>query len=191
MSDASPRHSLQERVASAILDGATRVFALHGEQASMNDIAEASGVARATVYRYFPNREFLLDELAQVAVSDLDRRLTSARIDEVAPEEGIGRVIRALVDLGDSLVLLARVRWRTDSERFESRLTKPLGQLFERGQASGEIRDDIPTLRLSDSLIGLIVGVLTSTPPLGKEDATATVTRLFLDGVRARGPKST
>jgi TetR/AcrR family transcriptional repressor of mexCD-oprJ operon len=190
MSEASQRHPLQQRVASAILDGAARVFARHGEQASTNDIAEAAGVARATVYRYFPNRESLLDELAHVAVSDLDRRLASARIDEVAPEEGIGRVIRALVDLGDSLVLLARVRWRTDSERFESRLTKPLGQLFERGQAGGVIRDDIPTLRLSDSLIGLIVGVLTSTPPLGKDDATATVTRLFLDGARARGPKS-
>lgn len=155
----------------------------------MNDIAEASGVARATVYRYFPNREFLLDELAQVAVSGLDRRLASARIDEVAPEEGIGRVIRALVDLGDSFVLLARVRWRSDPERFDT-LTRPLCQLFERGQASGEVRDDIPTLRLSDSLIGLIVGVLTSTPPLGKEDATATITRLFLDGARARGPRS-
>jgi TetR/AcrR family transcriptional repressor of mexCD-oprJ operon len=155
----------------------------------MNEVAEASGVARATVYRYFPNREFLLDELAQVAVSGLDRRLASARIDEVAPEEGIGRVIRALVDLGDSFVLLARVRWRSDPERFESSLTQPLCQLFERGQASGEVRDDIPTLRLSDSLIGLIVG-LTSTPPLGKEDATATITRLFLDGARARGPRS-
>jgi TetR/AcrR family transcriptional regulator, mexCD-oprJ operon repressor len=190
MSEPVPRHPLQERVVSAILDGATRVFALRGEQASMNDIAEAAGVARATVYRYFPNREFLLDELAQVAISDLDRRLASARIDEVAPEEAIGRIIRALVDLGDSLVLLTRVRWRTDAERFESRLTQPLGQLFERGQASGDIRDDIPPFRLSDSLIGLIVGVLTSTPPLGNEDATATINRLFLDGARARGPRS-
>jgi TetR/AcrR family transcriptional repressor of mexCD-oprJ operon len=156
----------------------------------MNDIAEASGVARATVYRYFPNREFLLDELAQVAVGDLDQRLASARIDEVPPEEGIRRVIRAFVGLGDSFVLLARVRLRSDPERFESRLMQPLRQLFERGQATGDVRDDIPALRLSDSLIGLIVGVLTSTPPLGTEDATATITRLFLDGARARGPRS-
>ena len=189
MSEASPRHPLQQRVASAILDGATRVFARHGDQASMNDIAEAAGVARATVYRYFPNREVLLDELAQVAISELGGRLSSARIDEVTPEEGIGRIIRALVDLGDSVVLLTRVRSRTDSERFECTLAKPLGQVFERGQACGGIRDDIPAIRLSDSLIGLIVGVLTSTPPLGKEDATATITRLFLDGALARGPR--
>ena len=38
-------------------------------------------------------------------------------------------------------------------------------------------------------VLGLIVGVLTSTPPLGKEDIIATITGLFLDGARARGPR--
>ena len=106
----------------------------------MNDVAEAAGVARATVYRYFPNRETLLDELARAAVSDVDARLASARIDEVTPEEGIARAVRALVDVGDSFVLLARERRRSDPERFEQRLTQPLRELFERGQASGDIR---------------------------------------------------
>jgi TetR/AcrR family transcriptional repressor of mexCD-oprJ operon len=189
MSESAPRQALQQRVAAAILDGAAQIFAVQGEQASMNDVAEAAGVARATVYRYFPNREALLDELAQAAVSDVDARLASARIDAVAPEEGIARAVRALVDVGDSFVLLARERLRSDPERFERKLTQPVRQLFERGQASGDIRDDIASARLTESLIGLIVGVLTSTPPLGKEDMTATITGLFLDGARARGPR--
>ena len=189
MSEPAPRQALQQRVAAAILDGAAQIFAVQGEQASMNDVAEAAGVARATVYRYFPNREALLDELARAAVSDVDARLASARIDEVAPEEGIARAVRALVDVGDSFVLLARERRRSDPERFERRLTQPLRELFERGQASGDIRDDITSARLTESLIGLIVGVLTSTPPLGREDMTATITGLFLDGARARGPR--
>lgn len=189
MSEPAPRQTLQERVAAAILDGAAQIFAVQGEQASMNDFAEAAGVARATVYRYFPNRETLLDELARAAVSDVDARLASARIDEVAPEEGIARAVRALVDVGDSFVLLARERQRSDPERFERRLTQPLRRLFERGQAGGDIRDDITSARLTESLIGLIVGVLTSTPALGREDMTATITGLFLDGARARGPR--
>jgi TetR/AcrR family transcriptional regulator, mexCD-oprJ operon repressor len=189
MSEPAPRHTLQQRVAAAILDGAARIFAVQGEQASMNDVAEAAGVARATVYRYFPNREALLDELARAAVDDVDARLASARIDEVAPEEGIARAVRALVDVGDSFVLLARERRRSDQERFERRLTQPLRGVFERGQASGDIRDDITSARLTESLIGLIVGVLTSTPALGREDMTATITGLFLDGARARGPR--
>ena len=124
MSEPAPRQALQQRVAAAILDGAAQLFAVQGEQASMNDVAEAAGVARATVYRYFPNREALLDELARAAVSDVDARLASARIDAVAPEEGIARAVRALVDVGDSFVLLARERLRSDPEHFERRLTR-------------------------------------------------------------------
>jgi TetR/AcrR family transcriptional regulator, mexCD-oprJ operon repressor len=189
MSEPVARQALQQRVAEAILDGAARMFAVQGEQASMNDVAEAAGVARATVYRYFPNRQALLDEMARAAVSDADQRLASARIDEVPPEEGVARAVRALVDVGDSFVLLARERVRSDPERFERRVIQPLRQLFERGQTAGDIRCDIPSARLTESLIGLIVGVLTSTPPLGKEDIIATITSLFLDGARARGPR--
>jgi TetR/AcrR family transcriptional regulator, mexCD-oprJ operon repressor len=189
MSEAAPRQALQQRVAAAILDGAARIFAAQGEQASMNEVAEAAGVARATVYRYFPNRETLLDELAQAAVTDVDARLESARIDEVSPEEGIARAVRALVDVGDPLVLLVRGRRRSDPERFERGLRRPLVRLFERGQAGGDIRADITSARLTESFIGLIVGVLTSSPPLGRDDMTATITGLFLDGARARGPR--
>ena len=189
MSEPVPRQALQQRVAAAILDGAARMFALQGEQASMNDVAAAAGVARATVYRYFPNRQALFDELAQAAVSDADARLASARIDEVAPGEGVARAVRALVDVGDSFVLLARQRVRSDPERFERGITRPLRQLFERGQAAGDIRDDIPSARLTESLLGLIAGVMMSTKPLGKEDVLATITGLFLDGARARGPR--
>jgi TetR/AcrR family transcriptional repressor of mexCD-oprJ operon len=189
MSEPAARQTLQQRVAAAILEGAAQIFAVQGEQASMNDVAVAAGVARATVYRYFPNRENLLDELARAAAAEVDARLASARIDEVAPEEGIARAVRALVDVGHSFVLLARERRRSDPERFESELTQPLRRLFERGQAGGDLRDDITSARLTESLIGLIVGVPTSTPPLGKEDMTATITGLFLDGARARGPR--
>jgi TetR/AcrR family transcriptional regulator, mexCD-oprJ operon repressor len=189
MSDPAPRPALQQRVAAAILDGAAQLFASGGEQASMNEVAEAAGVARATVYRYFPNREALLDELAQTAVRDVDMRLASARIDAVSPEEGVARAVRALVDVGNLFVVLARERPRSGADRFERGLVEPLRQLVERGQASGVIRDDITAARLTESLIGLIVGMLTSTPALGREDMTATITSLFLDGARARGPR--
>jgi AcrR family transcriptional regulator len=185
----APRPALQQRVAAAILDGAAQLFANGGEQASMNEVAEAAGVARATVYRYFPNREALLDELAQTAVRDVDMRLASARIDAVAPDEGVARAVRALVDVGNLFVVLAREQQRSGTDRFERGLVEPLRQLVGRGQASGDIRDDITAARLTDSLIGLIVGMLTSTPSLGREDMTATITGLFLDGARARGPR--
>ncbi|MBV9816995.1 MAG: TetR/AcrR family transcriptional regulator [Solirubrobacterales bacterium] len=189
MSPEAPRPALQQRVTAAILDGAAQVFVLAGEQASMNQVASVAGVARATVYRYFPNREALLAELLRAAIEDVDARLASARIDEVAPEEAIARVVRALVEIGDRFVLLARERPRSDQEQYERKLVVPVRRLFERAQASGEIRADMPGHRLVESLVGLIVGMLTSAAPLGRDDLSATITSLFLDGARARGPR--
>ena len=48
MSEPALRQTLQQRVAAAILDGAAQLFAVQGELASMNDVAEAAGVAPAT-----------------------------------------------------------------------------------------------------------------------------------------------
>lgn len=155
----------------------------------MNQVAAAAGVARATVYRYFPNRDALLDELIRVALDEVDRRLASARIDELPPEEGISRLTRALVEVGDPFVLLARERARTNPEQYERRLIVPMRRLFERAQKIGDIRGDIPGGRLSESFIGLVTGLLTSPAPLGREDLIAMITALFLDGARARGPR--
>src|SRR4051812_50167313 len=125
MSEPAPRQSLQQRVAEAILDGAARIFAQHGEQASMNDVAAAAGVARATVYRYFPNREALLDELARSAVGGVDARLGSGRIGEGAPEGGIARAVRALGGPGGGFVLFTRERPRPAPRQLQRRLPPP------------------------------------------------------------------
>jgi TetR/AcrR family transcriptional repressor of mexCD-oprJ operon len=189
MPEAARKAVLQKRVTAAILEGAAQIFVRHGEQASMNDVAEAAGVARATLYRYFPTREALLGELARAAVSDVEARLTSARIDEVPPEEGVGRAVRALVDVGNPFVLLVREERRSDHTRFERQVAQPLRRLFERGQSTGDIRADVASARLTESLFGLTAGLLQATPPLGKEDLAATIVRLFLDGARGRGPR--
>jgi AcrR family transcriptional regulator len=181
----APRHALQQRVSAAILDAAARVLGGRSEQASMSDVAAAAGVARATVYRYFPSRQALLDELARLAVRDAGERLASARIDEVGAEEGVRRAIRALVDVGDYFVVLARERVQPDADEFEHAFAAPLRRLFERGAAAGEIRRDIPSSWLTNSLVGLAVGVLRSPPALGREDTIAAITGLFFDGVRA------
>ena len=72
------RSALQQRVATVILDAAAHVFAAGGES-SMNEIAETAGVGRATLYRYFPNRQALWDEVAVVAVARISKQLQRER----------------------------------------------------------------------------------------------------------------
>jgi TetR/AcrR family transcriptional repressor of mexCD-oprJ operon len=180
------RQALQERVAAAILEAAARVLAVGGEQASMNDVAAAAGVARATLYRYFPSRQALLDELARVAADEAGARLASARVEELAAEEGVRRAVRALIEVGDPFTVVARERVRPDPEHFDRQVLEPLRRLFEHAQQAGEIREDIPSAWLTDALVGLVVSALSSRPVLGREDTIAVVTALFLDGARSR-----
>jgi TetR/AcrR family transcriptional regulator, mexCD-oprJ operon repressor len=180
------RQALQERVAAAIVEAAARVLAVGGEQASMNDVAAAAGVARATLYRYFPSRQALLDELGRVAADEAGARLASARIEELAAEEGIRRAVRALIEVGDPFTVVARERVRPDPEQFERSVLAPLRRMVERAQDAGEVRGDIPSSWLTDALVGLVVSVVSSRPLLGREDTIAAVSALFLDGARPR-----
>ena len=179
------RPALQERVAAAILEAAASVLAARGEGGSMTDVAEAAGVARATVYRYFPNRQALLDELAELAIRSAGESLASARIEQVPVEEALTRAVRALVGVGDLFIVLARERLRPPPEELERHVNGPLRRLIERGQQAGEIRDDIPSTWLTDSLVGTVVSILSSSPALGREDTVAAIASLFSDGVRA------
>jgi TetR/AcrR family transcriptional regulator, mexCD-oprJ operon repressor len=182
LSEAASPSSLQLRVSGAILEAAARVLAADGGEASMADVASAAGVARATVYRYFPNREALLDALARRAVEDAGQRLSAARLDGVPLREGVSRAVRAFIDVGEPFVVLARERVRPDDGGFERAVIRPVCELFERGQAERAVRGDAPPRWLAESLVALVAGTLLAPPHAGKEDTIAAVTELFLDG---------
>jgi hypothetical protein len=95
-------------------------------------------------------------------------------------------VVRALVEVGDAFIVLARERVQPDAEQFEHGVGDPLRQLVERGQGSGDLRDDVPATWLTDALVSLVVSVLRSRPATGREDTIARITTLFLDGARTR-----
>jgi TetR/AcrR family transcriptional repressor of mexCD-oprJ operon len=179
------RSGLRERVAAEIVAAAARVLAASGDGASMNDVAAAAGIARGTLYRYFPTRRALVERLRELALEEAASRLAAARVEQVAPLEGLERTIRAFVDMGDVFVVAARERGRPGGAEFEAAVTKPLRTLIERGQAASAIRDDMGPAWLSEALLGLIVAG-TSAAQLGKEDTIASIRLLFLEGARAR-----
>jgi TetR/AcrR family transcriptional regulator, mexCD-oprJ operon repressor len=180
--------TLRERVAGAILDSAATVLVAQGDQASMADVATAAGVARATVYRYFPNRESLLEGLARATIDDAGGALESARLVEVEVEDAVARSIRALASLGDRFVVVARQRGQAGSEEFERRVAAPIQAVLERGRASGEIRADVPAAWLLETLFAITASILRAPPMGGLEDRVAAINSVFLDGVRSPKP---
>jgi AcrR family transcriptional regulator len=177
---------LRDRVTEAIVAAAAEVFARSGTGANMADVASAAGVARATVYRYFPRRDELMKRLAEKAVVDAGARLQEAGLRTVAAEEGVRRAIRALLEVGDYFTVLARERVRPEADEYEELLLVPLRQLFAEGQSAGAFRDDIPSEWLTNALVDLVVSVAAATPMLGRDDTVERVSALFLDGARAR-----
>src|ERR1700753_4172571 len=86
-----------DRTAAAILDAAAHVFSDQGTAANLADVAAAAGVSRATLYRYYPNREARLNDLGAHALNEPATPLRHAGLKRATVKEAIERLARALV----------------------------------------------------------------------------------------------
>lgn len=177
------------RTATAIVDGAATILAERGDAASMDDIAAAAGIGRATLYRYFPSREALLSEMADASVRELAARIDEAGLETVPIEEGVARLARAIIATGNKFVALSAdsAKYSATYPDFDAKVTKPMRALFNRGIADGSLRDDFPADVQLDLFSGLIKGALDSTASgrRGVEETAAAVTSVFLHGARS------
>jgi len=171
-----------------ILDAAAHALSEHGSSANMADFAAAAGISRATLYRYFPDREALLNALASHALADAAARLADAGLERAPVEQALERIVRALTAVGDRYVVLAGEQLEGDPAEIERLVAAPMRAVFARGVESGLLRQDLPT----DVLLELFGGALraalklTQRGQLGLEEASAAAASVFLDGARAR-----
>jgi AcrR family transcriptional regulator len=177
-----------DRTAAAILEAAAHALSEHGGRTSMADVAAAAGVSRATLYRYYPDREALLDALASHALAEAAARLADAGLERAPVEEAIERIVRALTAGGDRYAVLAREQVEGDPAEIERLIAAPMRAVFARGLESGLFRQDLPADVLLELLGGALVAALklTQRGQLGLEDASAAAASVFLDGARAR-----
>src|SRR6266550_3643368 len=128
------------RTTAAILDAAAHALSEHGRSANMADVAEAAGISRATLYRYYPDREALLDALAAQALADAGSRLADAGLERAPVEEAIERIVRALTAVGDRYAVLVREQVEADPDEIERLVAAPMRAVFARGIESGLLR---------------------------------------------------
>ena len=169
-----------DATAAAITYAAAQLVARH-QDPTVGAVAQATGVARGTVYRYVPTRQALLSAVLDQALLEADHHLTQANLAAVPVPEGLARAVRALVALGDDFLVLVDQRLLSggDVPAFS-----PVVALLDRGRQTGDLRSDLPLSCQVEALYALVHACLrtSESAAMGAEDVSATALRLFLEG---------
>ena len=98
MGMAAPGNETSER----ILEGALRALARHGaDRLSMVDVGREAGVSRRTLYRYFRNRDDVLQAVATHVGSSYAKAIDEAIAANPAFEDRVGVVLSATASYGE------------------------------------------------------------------------------------------
>lgn len=184
ISDDRPLRRDAERNRERILDAARELFAQRGLGVTLNDIAHHAGVGVGTVYRRFPDKARLVDELFEQRVAELVALIDIAAADP-DPWHGITRFLEAALELQASdRALKELVTGMPDGLERVGRIRATLlprgAEVVRRAHAAGKLRPDIHATDLP--VIQLLLGTLID----ASRDTEPDLWRRFL-GILVRG----
>lgn len=113
-------------------------------QASMRDIADASGLGRTTVYRHFATRDDLVRALFERVVAESSDTIRAAAEPGGPAADVLRRLARELVALSDRYRFLEHHRSLRSDDLPTQGDNQPFLEWFGRAQEQGELRRDIP-----------------------------------------------
>lgn len=171
----------------AIIDAAIVLLAAEPE-ASMERVATAAGVGRATVYRHFASREHLVRAILDQALQDARDAVIGSRPDDGSPVEALKRAVQAILKVADRYRLVRQIP-RDDLELRQraEEVGAPLIAIVGRGQRSGDFRPDLQPRWCAAALGALIQAVTVALidGDVRDRDACRLVVTTFVDGMAA------
>ena len=169
-----------------VLVAARKLFAQHGQDAQMEDIARAAKVGVGTVYRHFPTKDDLVEALADERFHRLEEKAREclegddpwgAFTEFMTYSAEVQAADRALSEvMADRPEMMRGVA-------AESGLWEPMSELVARAQKAGAMRPDVS----AEDVPTLICGIGRATQPAGVPSAInwERLLAILLDGLRA------
>ncbi|MDX6330575.1 MAG: TetR/AcrR family transcriptional regulator, mexCD-oprJ operon repressor [Streptomycetaceae bacterium] len=156
--------------------------------ASMDQIAKAVGVSRATLHRHFPGRDALVRALGMLGIQQMEERLDAARIEEGDPIEAVRRLIEQAMPASGFLAFLYGENQLYDVPEMDegwARIDERVSALFRRGQEQGLFRYDLTPAWLCEALYALIAtsGWCVQDGKIAPRDSARMVGELLLGGM--------
>lgn len=155
-----------------MLEAARTIFAEHGREARVADVAKHAGVGVGTVYRHFPDRDALLDAVVSESIRKVAGYVRDALGEEdvrVAFDDFLLRCAELSVrDRALSEMLIEDSldeRWSSLSG--EIGLTETIATLVERGKEAGVIRSDARAEDVPLLICGVAATTRAGAGPLG------------------------
>jgi AcrR family transcriptional regulator len=171
-----------------------------GNEVRIEELAELSGVPRATIYYYFSGRDDVMSFLLTQKVERASVIVAEAAAGPGAPSERLQKVLRAMLQqMADHPSLCTRLMcWMSASVGAErtvieaqGSLMAPVRALLAEGQASGELAE-IDPLDATTAVMGALAMVAMRHTVNGDFDPIAVGDALIprlLDGLRSRAPQ--
>jgi AcrR family transcriptional regulator len=198
--DASEQYRTRRR---EIVHAAAAVFRAQGlAGTSIDDIARAAGVDRATLYYYVGGKEELFGEVIADAVVNNIRLAEARREDSQPPEQKLHALIADLMSSyaqfyphlyvylrEDAQTICAATQADPDIVELQRRFDRALTAIVREGMESGIFRPDVPPRLVAYGIIGMLNWTHRWFDPDGPDDAgevAKAFATLVIEGLRAR-----
>lgn len=159
--------------------------------ATMDEVAKAAGISRATLHRHFAGRDALVRALESLGIAECEAALDAARLDDGPANEAVRRLVGTIEPAAGLLAFLYSENQLFEGEEQNegwTRIDERIAALFRRGQQSGEFRIDLTPAWLTEALYGLLASgawaVLEGR--VARKDFTHMIVELLLGGALRR-----
>jgi AcrR family transcriptional regulator len=180
----------RREVRDAILDTTAALVAEHGlRSVTMSQIAEQTGIGRATLYKYFPDIEAILFAWHERQITGHLDYLAEVRDQAGEPDQRLEAVLEAYALIaheshGHPDAELEALLHRGDQvPRARQQLRRMIQDLLAEGAETGDLRDDVAP----DELASYCLHALTAASSLPSKTAVHRLVTVILAGLRSSG----